>query len=465
MVRALVAYADNAILRSAQVSTGVDVAIIIGSVLVVLAVAVVAFLVAKSRYQRRKELQHARVASRELDLDFDTSDLEFGAGRKPMNGHARGWSDASSDSSRPLMNETSGWPAHTPSGASFDSDIHSVRSSVGSLPNPHPSSPPEVVVHSASDSSPSPPKTTPPSADHQLGSLVGRPSFLTKPRPAPRPGQPRRTRSRGGAAVDMRSTLLTRLASARSGRRSRSADARDDGDSPSSMYSQASANTAAYWELEGEDTARNRADVPPVPPLPPQYQDQAAPIQRPLPPPPPSNSEIQSQPSVVGWRPDLMANDNTLDSNPFDTAGSGEKHATLAELEESLAFPLPSPSRMSFPMPSKSPTTSWFTGKFASQSPSSTSPSPTTAYIYPSHPSYPSIPAHPTDAVRALPAQPGDQMTVRSVEASRSVEEYDAVQSQHAGESGTVGYQMPANWRVGQPVELYDPPTRAISVQ
>ena len=260
----------------------------------------------------------------------------------------------------------------------------------------------------------------------------------------------------------MRSNLLSRLASAKSGRRSRSADGAVDDDSPSSMYSQASATTAGYWELEGEgNVVPDRGDVPPVPPLPAQYQD-AAIAQRP--PPPPPRSEARPQPYVAGWRPDLVANDSTLDSNPFD---NGDGKETLAELEDSLAFPLPSPSRLSVPFPMKSPNNNnWFTSKFTSQSPSSTSPSPTTAYIYPSHPSYPSASSHPTEAVRALPTEQGNVMNVRNVDASRMVTRSGTVfQQHHAGESGTVGYQLPANWRPGQAVELRDIPTQSVAVQ
>ena len=432
-------------------STGADVAIVIGSVLLLLSVLTTVYIAGSRLYKRRKERQHARVASRELDLDFDTTDVEFSLGRRVTKSHLRGWSDSSTDSSRPLIKSGAGWSAQTPSSYSFDSERHSL-SSVASLPNPHPPSPENFRPGTQAAPPPKVEQTVPPSADYQLSSLLSRPSFLTRPREPPRPGQPR-SRSRPS---DMRSNLLTRLASAKSIRRTRSAERAEEGDSPSSVYSQASAAMPDYQEFQADSVNGRLEAPPPVPPLPPQFQKEqlsqvASSYAR-----PPSHPPVPGPP-VAGWRPDIMAN-NTLDSNPFSRMDAGKRDS----LPDSVAFQLPSPE---LPSPMKGSHTHWF----SAQSPSSGEPSPTTAdVLHPSHSAYASILARPADQVHGYTTKESNKMNVRTVEASRDVPAFSVVHS-HQGESGMVGYQLPADWRLsGLPtrgVSLYDPPVAAYAAQ
>ncbi|KAJ3546047.1 hypothetical protein NM688_g5553 [Phlebia brevispora] len=222
------------------------------------------------------------------------------------------------------------------------------------------------------------------------------------------------------------------------------------------MYSQASASTAGYWELEG-DLVINRGEVPPVPAIPVQYQAQPRawrPSDIAIPPPP--QPKAQPGPGVERWQSDAAANDNTLDSNPFDKEERGRKD----ELRDSLVYSLPSLTHLSVPIPTKTSSNNWFATNFASQSSPSTSPSPTTAYIYPTHPAYPPSSSHPAEAAKALPRKEGDVMSVRDVQASRSTPQYGVVHSQQldAGERGSVGYQLPSNWRVGHASRIESPP-------
>lgn len=255
-----------------------------------------------------------------------------------------------------------------------------------------------------------PPKSTMPvsedrSADHQLGKLVARPSFLTRPRSAPRPGV---ARSR---AADMRSALLNRLASTRLSRKERSDERDDDEDSPSSVYSQASAMSHAL-----EDRVNPSDDVPPVPPIP-----------------------LRFQPSLK----DIFADSAAL----LDYSGGEHQiFRNARHLEESLAFPLPTTlDEKSFALQPKGPATKLFPGLWAN-SPSSTS-------LSPSHSPSDRSPATPTDGV---------VISVRATEVHNNVPQYILAEARNVEERGMVGYHLPLNWGSSQssaPISMPSPST------
>ena len=363
--------------------------------------------------RRRKERHRAKLASHELDLDFDTTDVEFAAEKRSPR-HARGWSESSADSTRPLMKDEMG---RSTSPASVVGSVHS--------------SPQNHSIPLPTSGAPTDPQRPPSTADSQLRTLVSRPSFLTRPRSAPRPGQGGKSHNR--EASNMRATLLTRLASTRTGRRSRSTEPTEE-DSPKSLYSQ-------YSPTEGNAPV-DRGYVPPVPAIPPQFIDAArAGAPRALPPvPPPPQPELRTS-QAAEWRHDPNAN-NTLDSNPF---------SNRVQLEDSQTYRLPSPTSLALTSP-RSPRGGLFAQRSENASPTDVF-TPIAGYVYPIHPAYPAKPSHlATEVVQALPQRGSSVMNVRTVNASRDVPEYKVVYSEHAGESGTVGYQLPPNWRSGEGV-------------
>lgn len=391
-----------------SISAGGDVAIVL-VILLIIAIVAGGLFVWRRRYRRWKVKQHSQITSREFDLDFDTNDLEIGA-TKPN--HTRKLSDSSD---APLIKDSKS-SLRSPSAISFESGIYPVSThaymakprseSPDLLPNPFevPTKPAIPIIKEPSP----PPKPVAPSslttAEHQLTALVSRPSFLAKPRSAPRPSM-RRAGSRG--AHDLRATMLTRLASSRSARRSRSVDAMDEADSPSSIYSQASA-APGYRSAVDFSTAFVSGPTPPVPPLPTQYQ----------------------QPSLAaGWRAPALP---TIMTTPPGAPSSPAK-SSPSPLEDSHAFPLPVAEDFPVDTP-KTPSAQWFSTLWAS--PSSTSPSP-------SH----SSPNEPVVIHSSVSERP----SVRSLEVSRSVPQY-SIGSQEEAQQGMVGYQLPPNWRSRQAV-------------
>ncbi|GJE94717.1 hypothetical protein PsYK624_108880 [Phanerochaete sordida] len=300
----------------------------------------------------------------------------------------------------------------SPSTTSFESGIFSVSThaftdiaklrseSPELMPNPFepPTSKPIIPIIKEPNPPPKPVALSSlTTAEHQFSALVSRPSFLAKPRSAPRPSV-RRAGSR--AARDMRATALTRLASTRSGRRSRSVDAMDEADSPSSVYSQASA-APGYRSSVDFGTAFASEPAPPVPPLPTQYQPHAF--------------------KSAGWAHEAQPPRAAPPASP--------------PLEDSHAFPLPlaSPVHGAADAAPATPGAQWFATLWAS--PSSTSPSP-------SH-SSPNEPA-------VLRTSASDGPSLRSLEVSRRLPQLQhAVGSQEEAHQGTVGYQLPPGWRAG----------------
>lgn len=200
----------------------------------------------------------------------------------------------------------------------------------------------------------------------------------------------------------MRATVLTRLAS---GRRSRSVDAADEADSPSSIYSQASAAPSAYRSSVDFTTAFISEAVPPVPSIPTQYQSQKV--------------------GLVGWQQESLPQITTTSPEAQPVA----KTKLSSPLEDSHAFPLPVASDIEAP---KTPSAQWFSTLWP-QSPNSTSPSP-------SH--------SPSDRI-VIRSSVSEVPSVRSLEVSHSMPQYN-VGSQEEAHQGTVGYQLPPNWRAGQ---------------
>lgn len=376
----------------------------------------IGFFIVRRAYRRSQEKHRVLVTTREMELDFDTNDIETGT-QNPSKGHSRSWSD---DSDVPLIRVGSKQRPLSSSKASFDSDVQSVSTyassatdsfggadtrsiqrTLDSMPYTPTKAPPHSSIPVIKLPSP-PPKSTMPmpedsSADHQFGKLVARPSFLTRPRSAPRPGV---SRSRSRSAANMRSTLLNRLASTRLPRRERSDEGEDaEEDSPSSVYSQASAMPSTL-----EDQGNPSDDVPPVPPIPLRFQ--------------------------------LSLKDIFIDSAASRDHSVGE-HQILRDarhLEESLAFPLPTtPDEKGFAMQAKGPVTKLLPGLWAN-SPSSTSPSP-------SHSPSDRLPATPTD---------GAVISVRSTEVHSNVPQYILAHTENVEERGMVGYHLPFNWRNSQ---------------
>jgi len=100
--------------------------------------------------------------------------------------------------------------------------------------------------------------------------LLHRPSFLTKPRPAPPiPGALKAGRSRRGRP-DMRGALLTRMAT----KRSRSQGDPTEEDSPVSIYSQASLRRGDTHKWFPKGGVIADSDAPPVPSLPQPFSDE-----------------------------------------------------------------------------------------------------------------------------------------------------------------------------------------------
>lgn len=347
-----------------------------------------------------------------MELDFDTSDVESGV-HILSKGHSRSWSD---DADIPLIRVGPKQWTSSPSKASFDSDIQSVSTyafptrnrslslesgtlqhALDSVPYASATPPDQFPIPIIKEPSPPPKPTTsesePPAADHHLGKLVARPSFLTRPRPAPRPGAAS-SRSRGGA--DMRSALLNRLASTRL-RRDPSDEGDAEGDSPSSVYSQSSSLPHGFHEQPFPAD-----DAPPVPPIPSQFQIQLS---------------------------DVFGDSTFTSAHP-----AGDRPVSALPLEESIAFPLPNfPDHDTLPVPLKSPNSKLFPGLWAN-SPSSTSPSP-------SHSPSDRPPMTPTD---------GGVITMRSTEVQSGVPQYNIVEAESMGQKGMVGYQLPLNWRSSQ---------------
>ena len=393
--------------QSQAISTGGDVAIVIASILAVV-VSVMGFFLSRKLYRRWKQRRTATITSRELELDFDTTDLETGS-FKPMR---RSFSDRSD---APLIK---GRHELRPSSvASFESDLYTVpmdphamtqrTASPEPLPNPYDTPrattvPPPSAIPIIKQPSPPVHRIVAPSsrttAEHQLVSqlttLASRPSFLAKPRTAPRPQTRERT------ARELRTQLLSRLASTRSSRRSRSVDYAD---SPSSMYSQASAAPSGLHSSVDVSTLYGSEPVPPIPPLPQQYQNQNFGFE---------NRHQEPRPK------------------PIQPSGSGNVGSSRP-LEDSVAFPLPIvDDSLSEPHTLSS---QWFKTLWSTASPSSTSASP----------------SHSPEDVTNVPSTAPDVPSLRSLEVQRSQPHY-AVSAAGASQQGTVGYQLPQNWRAGQ---------------
>lgn len=153
--------------------------------LLALVVLVGAFLVFRRQYRRWKEKQHAQLTSRELDMDFDTNDLEIGSMK---HSHARALSDSSDAPLIKGMGMQSKRNLRSPSATSFESELYSVSmhaytvnprsDSPEPLPNPYETPRPTVFPPPSQPAIPiikepsPPPKPVVPSslttAEHQL---------------------------------------------------------------------------------------------------------------------------------------------------------------------------------------------------------------------------------------------------------------------------------------------------------
>ncbi|PSR93972.1 hypothetical protein PHLCEN_2v4574 [Hermanssonia centrifuga] len=417
---------DKALTSIKAISVGADVAIVIVSIVVfVLLLAV--YIVARKVYRKRKDKRHAPVPTRELDLDFDTTDVEVGVStRGNQMGHWRGLSDSSTDSSTPLMFQDDRiWKPSIPTSHPFNAGMYPVAPTSPQVPQP---TAPAFASFSSQDAA------TP--NDRQLSTLASRPSILAHPpRTIPRPVATQRSRSR--AAPDMRANLLTRLTSTRSGHKADTTDERSD--SPSSMYSQSSATTMGYWELEGDHQLNGEA-VPAVPALPSRFRSQDSDDQ----------FQVQTQQDE-----DLTFDEGAVSASLLKRRAQAENSERLAELEESLTFPLPSPTTPTLPLPMKSPSNGLFTQS------SSPPDSPTTAHSYMFPPIViPSTPSYPIIKPLQASSRDGDVISVRSVEGSRNVPYHgDAYpRSFEDGGKGPIHFQVPPSWRVVDVPRMPTPP-------
>jgi hypothetical protein len=373
------------------------VAAVIVSILAVVMLAM-GFFLSRKLFRQWKEKRHVQISSREFDLDFDTTDLEIGS-FKPVGRSVSDRSDAPLIKRRDLQRPSSV--------ASFELDSYSKKpnpASSGPFPNPYDMPPPAIILSKPAIpviKEPSPPSTkvvAPSSlttAEHQLSTqlanqltiLASRPSFLAKPRTAPRPAAWERP------IQEMRAQPLSRLASTRSTRRSRSVDA----DSPSSVYSQASAAPGGFRPYLDLATSYRSDPIPPVPLLPQEYQSQNF--------------------GRVGRRHNALG--------PF-----GKVDSPLP-LEDSLAFPLPIVD--DFPPEPQTPSSLWFKTLWSTTSPLSTSPSP----------------SHSTEDRYQLRSAISEVPSLRSLEVQRSQPHY-VVSAASAGQQGTVGYHLPIDWKAGR---------------
>ncbi|KAF7797121.1 hypothetical protein EIP86_008313 [Pleurotus ostreatoroseus] len=271
------------------------------------------------------------------------------------------------------------------------------------------------------------------------------PTFLTNPRPAPSPQGPRRERSRGRQRT--RSGVLARLTSTKSSRKARSLDGRSTAESASSIYSQASATTTVWMEVEG----KGHGEPTTLPPLPAVFRLQQTLSEEPLEvlaSPPPSRPHRKLRPKAhVLARHLARAGNNTLDSDPFVEVQRQSKM-----LKDSLAYPLS--TRAFSPMtPHKDPG-SFYATTLTFPSPPSNSSSPTP--VRPStHVAYPSVPTRGTFTPQPQSLGSTDLQDFKS---SHSVED-EIVRSKRrfSGEQGVIGYQLPYSWRSGQISRIQSP--------
>ncbi|EKM53655.1 uncharacterized protein PHACADRAFT_260126 [Phanerochaete carnosa HHB-10118-sp] len=273
-----------------------------------------------------------------------------------------------------------------PSTTSSDSEIYFVPTQ--SYDAKFRSDGPEPPIPISKEPPPPPSLTT---AEHQLTALVSRPSYLAKPRRAPRPG------SRGLQGAH---DTLKRLTSTRSKKRSRSVD---DADSPSSVYSQMSAAPAAYHSFADLPSAFIGEHVPPVPPLPTQYQ------QRPL--------------GAGVWQQGVPPETTATSAEASRGSEMGSEISSPLPLEDSHAFPLPVVNDPS------SPNAQWFSTLWAN-------PSGTASPLSDFSPSNRST----------VYSRYSNVLGVRSLEVSSGMPQYNSG-SQGEARKGTVGYQLPLNWR------------------
>lgn len=298
-------------------------------------------------YRRRKEKQNDQIIKQELDFDFDNSDVDIEAMRLI---HAR----SSSNGSLPLLTRNEGVrpssavSIHSGTYPSPTQNYTALTSPTGPRPLPSPYDRPKSTLPSTSK------PTTPilKESSSQLQNIASsslafskekatnpspRTSFVFQPHPVFRP-EMRRTKSR--EALDLRSGLLTRLASTRSSKRPRSVDAAEEPESPKSVYSQLSAAHEDFRPSTFRAAVEYASPVPPLPALPEHYQKYNL--------------------GASGWRMDTGSDALTT---PAATLGSGTPKRPLSLDSRILPLPLPDKSEAV----NEAANTHWFSGLLAAE--------------------------------------------------------------------------------------------------
>lgn len=251
------------------------------SAIALLAAAIFLVIFARRRHRERKERKHAEALRRELDLDFDTRDLD-GGDWNPV--HSRSMSD---NPSTPLVRgdalrqEWETIHGHRQSMASFSgasvSTFQSYDSNAPLLPPSTSSRRPKSPVKPSSITT----------AEHQRST---RPSFPSTPRMVRQPSS-RHSKSRSAEHPKPTPPRLSPLRNSYS----LEPDDVDNGppDSPESLYSQASAFPAELHAANSPSVFLVAQDAPPVPSFPshlevPQTSTQPLYFQKQLPSPPKS---------------------------------------------------------------------------------------------------------------------------------------------------------------------------------